>query len=147
MVSVFVLFILLGFIISYLNPRENAQKSRDQKRLSDLQSLASAIDQYSLVHNTYPDQVDTTRISTALPVGSGASLQTSTGGWIFADLSVYTTKLPTDPLNDVTYYYSYRHNAGSYELNALLEFPNEISQNDGGNDPGRYEIGNNLSLL
>jgi hypothetical protein len=55
--------------------------------------------------------------------------------------------MPIDPINDPTYYYSYFQNGSGYELNARLEFSPDLMQNDGGNDPDMYEIGNNLLLI
>ncbi len=147
LVVLVVVLVLIGFIVTYLNPIENAKISRDQIRFSDLQLLDSAISQYASVHNVYPDLVNVTRISTVLPIGSGSDIHLATGGWIAADLSAYLTKLPIDPSNGATYYYSYRHDATSFEINANLEVPSSLSQNDGGNDPDKYELGNNLTLL
>ncbi len=41
----------------------------------------------------------------------------------------------------------YMHTPSSYEINVVLEFLVEQAQNDGGNDPGVYETGNDLTLI
>lgn len=42
---------------------------------------------------------------------------------------------------------TYVHTNNSYELNVVLEYYLEKSQEDGGNDAAVYEIGNDLTLL
>ena len=56
-------------------------------------------------------------------------------------------KLPIDPVNDSTYYYSYKKSSKGYEIDAKLEYYNTYSSNDGGNDSSLYEIGTDLSIM
>jgi hypothetical protein len=121
-------------------------RARDDRRLSDINILDQAINEYLLDNGDYPDVVGTLRDSTSLPSGN-TSLDNSSDGWIDADLSKYTAKLPVDPLNDATYHYSYYHNITGYELNAVLEYYTEYAQEDGGDDPDIYEMGNNTTLI
>ena len=130
----------------FVNPTTNLAKSRDNKRLSDLETLDRVINEYRIDNGAYPDALGILRTSTSLPAGA-TSLQSSSAGWIEENLSVYTSKLPTDPKNNATYYYSYKHDITSYEINAVLEYYVVKSQNDGGNDTGKYEIGNNLTII
>lgn len=87
-----------------------------------------------------------------------ASYQNTDGsGWIpvdFATSSTKISKLPIDPVNTATggLYYSYI-NGGSWELNAAMEAESNKAGNstdktsfDGGDDPTRLEIGNDLAL-
>jgi hypothetical protein len=56
--------------------------------------------------------------------------------------------LPTDPANNVSYYYTYV-SGGSYELLSLLEserYLKSSAMKDKGIDPGRMEMGTDLSL-
>ena len=57
----------------------------------------------------------------------------------------YLPKLPVDPTNNETYYYSYNP-GGSFELNAFFESSTYISKygsTDGG-DSNAFELGDNL---
>jgi len=135
---------LLG--VFYLNPTEKLKKERDAKRISDIQTIDRAVTEFSLNNKRYPDVENILRKSTVLPAGSTA-LNNTNKGWIFENLSAYTPRLPTDPLNDATYYYSYTHNASGYELNAKLEILTDEPANDGGDNLSMYEVGNNLTLI
>ena len=109
-------------------------RGRDEKRLSDLAALDRAINEYKLDNKGFPDAVDTTRYSNALPVGNAGPLAKSSDGWIDVDLTNYLVRLPVDPTNDDTYRYSYRHTQYSYEINAVLEYDTTAMLNDGGDD-------------
>lgn len=144
-----ILAVLITAILLIVNPVEIQAKGRDEKRLTDLSVLDRAINEYNLDNSTYPDLVDTTRKSTVLPVGNSGPLQNPADGWIDVNMSLYLTRLPTDPTNDETYYYSYRHTTFTYELNVVLEHYSEFAVNtyDGGNNASVYEIGNDLTIL
>lgn len=141
-----VIMVLLSVVLLAINVPEKQNKAKDVKRISDLSFLDSAINQYRMDNQGYPDTTSVLRTSTLLPAGN-AQLQSSSSGWIGQDMSKYLSRLPTDPVNDATYYYSYIQNGSGYELDAKLEFLTDQMQNDGGNDPNMYEIGNNLLLI
>jgi prepilin-type N-terminal cleavage/methylation domain-containing protein len=143
-VSVFMILLTTFFV--FVNPVQRKAETRDTKRLSDIATLDRVVNEYYLDNGVYPDQASVYRTSTVLPDGSIA-LENSTSGWIKQNLSSYTAKLPTDPVNDLYYYYTYYHDDFSYELNAVLEYQTEKMQNDGGNDSDVYELGNNLQLI
>jgi len=82
---------------------------------------------------------------------------TDGSGWIpvnFETSSTQISKLPTDPVNVASggLYYSYI-TGGSWELNAAMEADSNTAGNsndktsiDGGDDPTRLEVGNDLAL-
>lgn len=82
---------------------------------------------------------------------------TDGSGWIpvdFATSSTKISKLPIDPVNTAVggLYYSYI-TGGSWELNAAMEAESNTAGNstdktsvDGGDDPTRLEVGNDLAL-
>ncbi|MFH1899256.1 MAG: hypothetical protein ABIJ82_02180, partial [Patescibacteria group bacterium] len=113
---------------------------------SDISKIDRAISEFMLDKKYYPDTQGVLRLSTALPEGS-TSLNKSNKGWIFDNLSSYIPMLPTDPLNDDIYYYSYIRGSSGYELDAKLESMVGEMINDGGNDSLMYEVGNNLNLI
>lgn len=142
------ILIAMSVVYMSINPLEAKKRGRDEKRISDLNVLDSAISEYVLDNGSYPDTANVTRTSSTLPTGSEGPLYNVTGqGWISQNMSNYMVKLPVDPINDATYHYSYRHTDTAYELNAVLEYNIELSQDDNGNDSGVYEIGNSLTVL
>lgn len=140
------LILLTTAVVLFVNPDKQSKKARDEKRLSDLSTIDRAISEFVLNNSRYPDQEDILRMSNTLPSGS-TDLNKSNPGWIFDDLSPYLEKLPTDPLNDDQFFYTYMQSGTSYEINAKLEDLTDEMINDGGNDPNLYEIGNNLNLI
>lgn len=146
MLAVTIVGLIVAAIFIKVDPTNRKSAARDGKRLSDIALLDRVISEYYLDNEVYPDLQDTVRQSTSLPDG-GLGLDNSQGGWILQNLSTYTSRLPLDPLNDETYYYTYIHDDFSYELNARLEVLSEYAQDDGGDDATLYEIGNNLQLI
>lgn len=114
--------ILFAVVVLNVNPLENKQNARDQKRMSDLQLLDRVVNEYLVDKKTLPTSLST-------------------------DLSEYTVKIPVDPIDDAIYYYQYAQNVVTYELSAVLENSPDISKNDGGNDDDAYELGNDLTLI
>jgi general secretion pathway protein G len=141
-----VVMVLLAIVVLNVDVKNNQATARDVKRISDLSLLDSAINQYRMDNQNYPDYENVLRVSTLLPTGN-TQLESSVSGWIDQDLSKYTSRLPTDPINDATYRYSYVQNGSGYELHASLESMTDQMQNDGGNDPNSYETGNILTLI
>ncbi|HLB51967.1 hypothetical protein A3F07_03285 [candidate division WWE3 bacterium RIFCSPHIGHO2_12_FULL_38_15] len=139
--------LLSGFILGHFNPSGQNAKARDNKRLAEAEHLDRAINEYLLNNGVYPGAANTLRTSTTLPAGNSGPLENPQQGWIDADLSANITKLPIDPLNDSSYFYSFMHNDNGYELNVRLEILTEYSTDDGGNDTEVYEIGNNLNII
>ena len=141
-----IVFVLLAVILINVNPVQNQKSAKDVKRISDLNLLDSAINAYRIDHQNYPDLENVLRTSILLPSGN-TKIESVSSGWIDQDMTGYLSKLPTDPINDATYHYSYIHNQSGYEINAKLETLPAQMQNDGGNDPNMYEMGNILTLI
>jgi len=141
-----VLLIITSVLLVNSDIIGNKKKARDTKRLSDLSVLDRAVNEYQMDTKVYPDTESVLRVSIILPTGN-QQLENASSGWIDQDMSNYMSKIPTDPVNDATYHYSYLHNNSSYEINARLEYFSEKAQNDGGDDSAMYEEGNNLLLI
>ena len=138
--------LLITFLIT--NSVENVSKARDNKRLGDIALMDQAINSYLVDKNSYPDDINVLRTSTSLPQGQTGPLENISGGWIkAAGLESYMPRLPIDPINNSTYYYSYKHTVNAYELNVRLEFYIDKSQGDSGNDDTLYETGNDLTII
>ncbi|MBI2414473.1 type II secretion system protein [candidate division WWE3 bacterium] len=147
LVTLGVILVLFTVILLTINPVDFQKKGRDNKRISDISLLDRMISEYSLDHKSFPDSLNTTRTSSILPSGNNGPLSKPSDGWIDANLTSYNPVLPIDPKNDATYFYTYRHNASGYELNATLEYLTEYSANDNGNNSNVYEVGNDLTIL
>lgn len=146
-IAIFILSLLFTSVVLFTDPVGMRQKSRDNKRLSDISSLERIITEYKLDNGNYPDVSGAVRTSNTLPDSGSISLTSSQAGWINEDFRNYNSMLNVDPINDSTYFYTYTHNLNSFELNAKLEKLTKPAQEDGGNDPNMYEVGNNLNLI
>ena len=139
--------VILVALFSLFNFREYQERARDNRRLNDLNTLEAAISAFKNETGDLPDTPDVARHSNELPSESTGELQTASSGWINENLSNFLVKLPTDPVNEPPFIYTYIRDASSFELNAVFEFNVELMQDDGGNNPNVYEVGDNLSLI
>ncbi len=174
MIVIAILAILSAIVIFALNPSELFKKSRDSRRITDIQTLYKGISfmeswntsgitygTSTTVYLSLPDSSTTCSSYSlpTLPTGYTYNCVTSTNlrkadstGWIPIDFTVandnkYITSLPIDPINDINYYYSYNP-GGSFEVNALLEsneYITKFSLNDGGDSFNSYENGSSLT--
>jgi hypothetical protein len=82
--------------------------ARDTQRKADLKSIETALASYYAKYGRYPNS-------------SNQEIQTRTRGNVLSrDLvPTYLASLPVDPLSD-KYYYGYKSDGSSYELNAVL---------------------------
>ena len=174
MIVIAILAILSAIVIFALNPSELFKKSRDSRRITDIQTLYKGISfmeswntsgiTYGTSTTVYLSLPDSSTTCTSyslptLPTGYSYNCVTSTNlrkadstGWIPIDFTVandnkYITSLPIDPINDINYYYSYNP-GGSFEVNALLEsneYITKFSLNDGGDSFNSYEAGSSLT--
>jgi prepilin-type N-terminal cleavage/methylation domain-containing protein len=155
-VVIAIVAVLAGVLMLAINPAALLAKSRDAKRLDDLEALNKAI-------------------SLALADGEmvlGDATGTSAGSWAVdgtgwvsytlpagrTGLGKYLATLPGDPTYpDTTYVYTFASIDGvgdggalaGYELNTVLESPDNASKmsTDGGDDTATYEVGTTLILL
>ncbi len=140
------IILLITFLVT--NSAENVAKARDNKRFGDVILLDQAINSYLVDKSSYPDDVNVLRTSISLPQGQSGPLENVLTGWIKAtELGSYMSRLPTDPLNNSTYFYSYEHTTNAYELDTRLEFYTDKSQGDSGDDDSVYETGNDLTII
>ena len=175
LIVIAILAVLASVSFVSLNPGELLKRARDSKRLSELKSLDKALSIYesqstnpsmgssSVVYLSLPDTSQTCASYTLPQAPPGYSYNCVTEqnlrkvdstGWVPVNLSSLTigsplSKLPTDPVNDQTYYYSYVQ-GGSYMLTSLAESGlNKVTEQaitDGGRMPGTFELGTDLSL-
>jgi prepilin-type N-terminal cleavage/methylation domain-containing protein len=144
--------ILSGVMLTLINPLKIQQKSRDSRRLQDLESLVNA-----LTLAVSEDQIEFYDTSTACGVdgcvqteggiavdGTGYVKFTVTGTMGFAE---YSQVLPLDPLASSSYVFA--SDGSDYEINAVLEHEDNLQKMtiDGGNSDNIYEVGTSLSIL
>ena len=147
LLSISILTLLIGSSIAIINPPLIYAKARDTQRLADLANLSASIDHYIVDNGKPPATVNTMRLSDALPFGQVGPLQNATTGWIEGDMSKYTRKLFTDPLNTGDFVYRYKNNGVSFELDCQFENLTLEQTRDGGNSSTRYELGTDLTLM
>ncbi|MEW5805648.1 MAG: LamG-like jellyroll fold domain-containing protein [Patescibacteria group bacterium] len=168
-----ILAVLASVSFIALNPVEQLRKARDSRRMADLKSLDNALKIYesqalnayfgtsTWVYLSLPDTSSTcgSYALPTLPTGYSYHCATSdnlrkTDGssWVpvnFQSLTIGSplSVLPVDPQNNQSSYYTYV-SGGSWELTAQFESGKYADQKaqDGGLDPGMYEIGTDLTL-
>jgi prepilin-type N-terminal cleavage/methylation domain-containing protein len=160
LVVIAIIAILAGAVLLAINPVATMQKSRDTTRLNDMDALRSAIN-IALTEGEIRlvDMADTTATS-----ANGVQAVDGTTGYVRFEIPTdktglirYIPALPLDPTNDANLVYSYESTLDAYELNCVLEYPDNAAKmaNDGGNnnpDPatglgGAYEVGTDLTLI
>ncbi|MFA5098835.1 MAG: LamG-like jellyroll fold domain-containing protein [Candidatus Paceibacterota bacterium] len=169
-----ILAILAAVVVITLNPGEYMKSARDSTRMSDLQTIHSAIGLYQADGGTSIGSINTVYVSIPdssatcanlglpiLPTGWSYACSNTTNyrktdgtGWIpvhFSDISFTNplSSLPADPINTTSTgnYYTYV-TGGSWELTTIFESSKYATNaaTDGGADFAQYEIGSNLTL-
>lgn len=156
LVVIAIVGILAGALLVAINPQSMIQKSRDAKRLSDIDSLTKAINL----------ALTDTEINLVV-TGTCADCTSNTGdrdldgqGWVKftiptskTGLAKFVPVLPIDPINDtvngVAHVYTFGSNATDFEVNVVLEHvDNQLKMStDGGNNANAYEAGTSLLIL
>jgi len=150
LVVIAIIAVLAGAVLIAINPVAMMQKSRDAKRLSDLDQLRTAL-HLGLVDG------EVTLTAMAAPVTSSGGTQAINGtGWVRytiptgkTGLSKYLPTLPVDPLNTGTNVYTYESTLTDFEIDTLLESTDNATKmsTDGGNSATTYEVGTNLTII
>ena len=184
LVVIAILAILATVIVVIINPGELLKQARDTTRISDLAAVNNAIALYlsdynnpgiggasnaacasganaTLVRCTYTGAA--TPFGGAVPCTTNATTTVDGNGWVpitFTSISSGSplARLPLDPSQSATLFYSYAcgggTNALNYEMDAAMESVKykaggsaDVVSNakDGGNNANFYEIGNYLT--
>lgn len=152
LVVIAIIAVLAGAVLIAINPQALIQKSRDSKRLQDMDTLVKAINLALADGEIALDEVG--------PLSSGVggeNVQKVDGsGWVSftimqdkTGLSKYISTLPLDPLNTGSNVYTFQSTLTDFEINALLEHTDNAAKmsTDGGEDNGVYEVGTSLSVI
>ena len=155
LVVIAIIAILAAVVVLIINPLELTKRGRDAARLTDLSNLQSAIN-VAVQEATGSGAIGVlckdggSQCEGSSNTGSRASDGT---GWLQADLSsqksVSVPTLPVDPVNDVNFHYKYCAANDAWEIDTVLESDQQKTKmtGDGGNEPDKYEVGSNLSLI
>ena len=151
LVVIAIVAVLAGALLIAINPQSMIQKSRDSKRLQDMDTLVKAIN-LALADGEIL-LTDTTACGNC--TSTGATVVDGTGWVPFTivplktGLSKFIATLPTDPLNLAPSVYTYGSDGTNFELNAVMEHLDNASKmtTDGGNNVAAYEIGSSLTIL
>lgn len=145
-ISIIVILASIGMVVI---PRVQEQ-ARDAKRISDLNNLSSAIENFYADQRRLPGVSGATHYSFTV---FGVNFQNCDGsGWIPENICSYLNVLPIDPKNSLDFRYRYLPSGIIYEIDAPMEALTTEAANDGGNDncgadDCRYEVGTGLTLL
>jgi len=170
LIVIAIIAILSVALIIVINPAETLKKSRDANRISDLNTIKTALGIY-LTSTTTPnlggagiadsaaDTVCTNSLTTprssTTTVTAGQMVDGAPTNWITVNLNSLTSgspisNLPLDPLNSGIYGYTYKCNNATktFEVSATLESAEYAGKmtTDGGNEATRYEVGTNTQL-
>jgi len=168
-----ILAVLSVTVMIVINPANLLMKSRDAKRVSELNALSASINFFVVslpggslgssqtVYISLPDtnsDCSTYSLPNLPPpwvyhcVTQANLTKLDSNGWVpinfsSLDFGSPVSHLPIDPVNNSSLYYTYT-TGGSFELTSLLENPDDhdAAINDGGPNTGVFEIGTHLGL-
>lgn len=155
LVVIAIIAILAGAVLMAINPIATMRKSRDATRLSDMDSLRSAIS----IALTEGEMILIDMAAAETSVSSGQAVDGATGWVRFTiptdktGLGRYIPALPLDPTNDATLatplVYTFQSTVDNFEINAVLEYADNAIKmtTDGGNNANVYEVGTSLVII
>lgn len=143
---VLIILMIASLIIASL--ASSRAKGRDIKRVANLDTIRTALEQYKNTQGVYPATTnDINNLPTDPPTfeissngGNCADCSGSVKSWIDLGtaLQPYLSTLPKDPRQDLIY--TYWASASNYRLTSKLENNPSVMADDGGTDPNLYEI-------
>ncbi|MBI2414464.1 prepilin-type N-terminal cleavage/methylation domain-containing protein [candidate division WWE3 bacterium] len=153
LVVVAIIAVLAGVVIVAINPAALLQKSRDATRLQDVENIHKAM---SLALADGEITLTATPANCGTCDSLGGTQAVDGTGWVqFAiptgktGLAKYLPTLPADALNTGANVYTFGSTVAGYELNTVLESPDNAAKmsTDGGNAAGIWEVGTSLTIL
>lgn len=149
LVVIAIVAILAGALMIAINPQALLQKSRDAKRLQDMDTLVKAINLALADGEITLAATSTEGVSTGSRAVNGTGYVSFTIPTGKTGLSKYLPTLPADPLNTGSNVYTFASTATDFEADAVLEHADNLTKmtTDGGNDPARYEVGTSLTVM
>ena len=176
LVVIAIIAVLAVVVVLTLNPAELLKQARDSNRISDLNTMKSALSLFVADGNTslatgYASCYVSTSTSPGANCDSAFSTNyataTTTGskvingsGWIPVNFNAISSgapisNLPVDPINNATYWYGYGATSSdtTFKLTARMESSKyadggsgDVESTDGGISSSTYEVGTKISL-
>ncbi|GIW67338.1 MAG: hypothetical protein KatS3mg096_206 [Candidatus Parcubacteria bacterium] len=173
LVVIIIISILFASFFYIWNTMDIFRKSRDSKRINDLQIIDTALKtilttekninlgQENVIYTSLPDSSSTCGSYNLIPVYAPYSYRCQTSdnylkidgnGWLPVNFTLgkilTISVLPIDPLNNKDYFYAYQVRGGRYKLSARFESKANINKmaNDGGFELTLYEVGSDLFI-
>ena len=174
LIVIFLIGVFSTILFFAFNSLDIIKRTRDSKRINDLQVLNSAIKvlinqnpdvflgNENIIYLSLPDtNSNCSSYLSKLPplyfpfsyrcVNSNDFRKINGQGWLpldFSNLLLGISSLPIDPLNSSDYFYAYIKKGNKYKLTAKMESENFALMmiNDGGIEPLLYEIGSDLRI-
>lgn len=160
LVVIGILGVLMTVALAAINPAEAQRKARDTQRLKDMATLQTAFEQYLSDGGTAPATTG------ALPLSSATATTgcTAATNWTGLNLCNYLSKVPSDPVNNVStktavgvasgtgtaqtaahatvYKLGYDSTTGTYKFCTYLESKSNATKlyNDGGTNTDAFEV-------
>lgn len=175
LIVIAIVAILAVVVILTINPLELLRQARDSTRISDLNTLKSAIALYIADGQSTSGWNPTTcytdvpgascsggaRFSATYTTTSSSSSRNVNGtGWLPVDFNLISSgspiaQLPRDPVANTTYFYAYAASSTSahFEINANIESArysnggsSDAESTDGGDNANIFEVGSKLNM-
>jgi prepilin-type N-terminal cleavage/methylation domain-containing protein len=159
LIVIAILGILIVALLVAINPLEAQKKARDAKRLADLSTLNTILNQFMSDTGVAAD------IGPSLSSAAGAvytGVKCGTGTWLGTNVNtcVYAPTVPVDPLNNkanvafqgvttLAAYSVFLSSSGTYEVNVYVESAANVGKasGDGGDNANKVEVGTSLVLM
>ncbi|MFZ2664243.1 MAG: type II secretion system protein [Patescibacteria group bacterium] len=150
LVVIAIVAVLAGAVLLAINPLSMLQKSRDAKRLSDLETVSKAMTL------AMTDGELTLGVLGPFTSASPSTQAVDGTGWVKfvvptdkTGLAKWIPALPLDPLNVAPNVYTFQSTATGFEISAVLEHADNVTKMkvDGGNGEGVYEVGTDLKII
>lgn len=148
LVVIAIIAVLAGAVLLAINPLSMLQKSRDSKRLSDLETVSKA-----LALAMTDGEVTLIEVGPITSVAPSSQAVDGTG-WVrftpkTTGLAAWIPALPIDPLNVAPNVYTFQSTAAGFEIHAVLEHADNLVKmtTDGGPTAGSYEVGTLLNII
>lgn len=104
-----IIALLMIMVLVAINPAEVQRKTRDQKRMKDLQTLQATIEQYLGTFTTPPsicgNASTVTCLSSIVSASNSQPCQPGGSNWLGFDACPYVSSVPSDPRNNTTITY------------------------------------------
>lgn len=152
MIVIAVVSIMSGLLLTVLKPGDFLAKGRDARRTEDMNTLVKA-----LLLAQADGQLTLSSTSSCTDCSSSlGGIGIDGSGYVKfvvpsgkAGLANFIQVLPLDPTNSGTYVYTYGSDGNNFEINGVLESPDNASKmtTDGGDDNSFYEVGTSLIIL